>query len=152
MKIPISRVAGWMLFILDISSADASDPAFFFVFGPPLCGVGGVGGDYGSFILVPLKKTWGILDSGIAVHSYTSIQMWMSWTMGLRSIAQTKRQCKSEAREATKKREGPCSTSVLNSESFCAQPTTPLHCNVIPSSLQLTAWLTPPLFRPLPKS
>ena len=38
-----------------------------FVFGPPLCGGGG---DYGSFILVPLKKTWGILDSGIAVHLY----------------------------------------------------------------------------------
>ena len=49
------------------------------------------GGDYGSFILVPLKRTWGILDSGIAVHSYTGIQMWMSWTMGLQSIAQTKR-------------------------------------------------------------
>ena len=26
------------------------------------------------------------LDSGIAVHSYTGIQMWMSWTLGLQSI------------------------------------------------------------------
>ena len=29
------------------------------------------------------------LDSGIAVHSYTGTQMWMSWTLGLQSIAQT---------------------------------------------------------------
>ena len=31
-------------------------------------------GDYGSFILVPLKKTWGTLDPGIAVHSGTGTQ------------------------------------------------------------------------------
>ena len=73
MKIPIPGVAGWMLFILGSSSVDASDPVrFFFVFGLPLS----VGGEhYGSFILVPLQKTWGILDSGIAVHSYTGMQM-----------------------------------------------------------------------------
>ena len=28
------------------------------------------------------------LDSGIAVHSYTGIQMWISWTLRLQSIAQ----------------------------------------------------------------
>ena len=58
------------------------------MFGPPLCVCEG---GYGAFILVPPKKTWGILDAGIAVQSYTGIQMWMSWTMGLQSIAQTKR-------------------------------------------------------------
>ena len=26
------------------------------------------------------------LDSGIAVHSYTGIHMWISWTLGLQSI------------------------------------------------------------------
>ena len=30
-----------------------------------------LGGGYGSFILVPPKRTWGILDSGIAVHKKT---------------------------------------------------------------------------------
>ena len=29
-------------------------------------------GGYGSFIWAPLKRTWGILDSGIAVHAYTA--------------------------------------------------------------------------------
>ena len=77
----------WMLFILGSSSVDASEPVHFFCVWASF--VGGWG--YGSIILVPLKKTWGILDSGIAVHSYTGIQMWMSWTMGLQSIAQTKR-------------------------------------------------------------
>ena len=40
-------------------------------------------------------KGWGMtrgggatLDSGIAVHSNTGIQMWISWTLGLQSIAQ----------------------------------------------------------------
>ena len=28
-------------------------------------------------------------DSGIAVHPYTGIHMWISWTLGLQSIAQT---------------------------------------------------------------
>ena len=28
------------------------------------------------------------LGSGIAVHSYIGIQMWISWTLGLQSIAQ----------------------------------------------------------------
>ena len=37
----------------------------FFLFGLLLGGRGA----YVSFILVPLKKTWGTLDSGIAVHS-----------------------------------------------------------------------------------
>ena len=32
-------------------------------------------------ILVPLKRTWGTLDSGIAVQSYTGIQMWISCTL-----------------------------------------------------------------------
>ena len=54
-------------------------------------------GVYISFILAPLKRTWGTLDSGIAVHSYASIQMWVSWTLGLQSIAQTstnKQECR----------------------------------------------------------
>ena len=29
------------------------------------------------------------LDSRIAVHPYTGIQMWISWTLGLQAIAQT---------------------------------------------------------------
>ena len=57
----------------------------FFAFG--LLSFGG--GGYGSLILVPLKRTWGTLDFGIAVHSYTGIPMWISWTVGLQSIAQT---------------------------------------------------------------
>ena len=44
MKIPIPGVAGWMLFILGSSSADASNPMrFFVIFGPPLCVCGGGG-------------------------------------------------------------------------------------------------------------
>ena len=35
------------------------------------------------------KGQWGTLDSGIAVHSCTDIAMWISWTLGLQSIAQT---------------------------------------------------------------
>ena len=46
-------------------------------------------GDYGSFILVPLKRTWGTLDCGIALHPCTGIQMWISWALGLQSLAQT---------------------------------------------------------------
>ena len=42
-----------------------------------------------SFILVPLKRTWGTWKSRIAVHSYISIQMWISRTLGLQSTAQT---------------------------------------------------------------
>ena len=116
MKIPIRGVAGWMLFILGSSRVDASDAVRFCLFFLHLGILCGGRGDYGSFILVPLKKTWGILlwecspflhrhanvddlDSGIAVHS-----------------TDKKTQCKSEAREVKKKREGPCSTSVLNSE------------------------------------
>ena len=41
---------------------------------------------------MPLQSTLGTLDSGIAVHSYTGIQMWISCTLGLQSIAQTCRQ------------------------------------------------------------
>ena len=43
-----------------------------------------------SFILVPLKRTWKALDSGIAVHTSTATQMWISWTLGLQSIAQSR--------------------------------------------------------------
>ena len=43
----------------------------------------------GSFVLVPVKRTWGTLDSSIAVHSHTGIQMRTSWTLKLQSIAQT---------------------------------------------------------------
>ena len=187
----------------------------FFVFGPSLCGVGGGGGD-GLFILVPLKKTWGILDSGIAVHSYrhtnvdeldygiavhsyrhtnvdeldygiavhsyrhtnvdeldygiavhsyrhTNVDE-LDYGIAVHSYRHTnvdeldygiavhstdkKTQCKSEAREATKKREGPCSTSVLNSELGCVQPSAPLHCNLTPGSVQPTA----PLLCSLPVS
>ena len=39
--------------------------------------------------LVPLERTRGTLDSGIAVHSCTRIEMLISWTLGLQSIAQT---------------------------------------------------------------
>ena len=45
-------------------------------------------GDWGCFILLLLQETVRTLDSGIAVHSYTSIQMSISWTLGLQSIAQ----------------------------------------------------------------
>ena len=34
----------------------------------------------------------GTLDSGVAVHPYTGIHMWISWTLGLQSIAQACRQ------------------------------------------------------------
>ena len=40
-------------------------------------------GGYVSFILAPMKGTWGTLDSGIAVHSYTETQMWIGWTLHL---------------------------------------------------------------------
>ena len=40
--------------------------------------------------------------------------MWIRWTLGLQSIAQTKRH--SEAREAMKKKDAPCSTSMFKSE------------------------------------
>ena len=56
---------------------------FFFGVWRPFLGEGG-----GSVILEPLKRTWGILDSGIAVHSYTGIQMWISWTRGHRGAEQ----------------------------------------------------------------
>ena len=46
-------------------------------------------GDYGLFISVPLKETKGILDYGIAVLSYVGIEMWISWTLGLQSVART---------------------------------------------------------------
>ena len=32
------------------------------------------------------KRAQGTLDSGIAVHSYTGIQAWISWTLGLQSV------------------------------------------------------------------
>ena len=38
------------------------------------------------------------LDSGIAVHPYTGIQMWISWTLGLQSIAQIYRPTKNRFR------------------------------------------------------
>ena len=41
-----------------------------------------------GFILLLLQETMRTLDSGIAVHSYTGIQMSISWTLGLQSIAQ----------------------------------------------------------------
>ena len=40
------------------------------------------------FTLLPLQTTRGTLDSGIAIHSCTLIKMWISWTLGLQSIAQ----------------------------------------------------------------
>ena len=45
-------------------------------------------GDWGSSILLLLQETVHTLDSGIAVLSYTGIQMSISWTLGLQSIAQ----------------------------------------------------------------
>ena len=36
------------------------------------------GRKYGSFIWVLLQWTWGTLDSGIAVQSYTGTQMWIN--------------------------------------------------------------------------
>ena len=108
--------------------------AFFLCMGLLCVCVGGRGGGgYDSFILVTLTKTWGILDSRIAVHSTNK-----------------KTQCKSGAREATKTREGPCSTGVLNSESGCVQPTAQLLCN-LPVSWQTPTPVhakSPP--RPLP--
>ena len=71
------------------------------------------------------------LDYGIAVHS-----------------TDKKTQCKNEAREAPKKRERPCGTSVVNSESGRVQPTALLHCNLTPGSVQPTA----PLLCNLPVS
>ena len=41
-----------------------------------------------GFILLLLQETMRTLDSGIAVNSYTGIQMSISWTLGLQSIAQ----------------------------------------------------------------
>ena len=41
-----------------------------------------------GFILLLLQETMRTLDSGIAIHSYTGIQMSISWTLGLQSIAQ----------------------------------------------------------------
>ena len=43
-----------------------------FFFGRPL-----YLGRFGSIILVPLKRTRGILDSGSAVHSYTQLDFWI---------------------------------------------------------------------------
>ena len=61
-----------------------------------------------------LKKTWGTLGSGIAVHSY--IPMWqLDFGIAVQSTDK-KTQSKSEEREATKKRDAPCSTSVFKSE------------------------------------
>ena len=42
-----------------------------------------------SLILVPLNSTLGSLDSGSAVRTYTCTQMWIRWTLGWQSIAQT---------------------------------------------------------------
>ena len=46
-------------------------------------------GDWGCFILLLLQETVRTLDSDIAVHSYTGIQMSISWTLVLQSLAQT---------------------------------------------------------------
>ena len=68
--------------------------AFFFCVWPPLGG----GGGYVSFILVPLKRTRGTLDSGLqSIPTGTQVwiswslgtQMWISWSLGLQSIAHT---------------------------------------------------------------
>ena len=45
-------------------------------------------GDWGLFILLLLQETVRTLGSRIAVHSYINIQMWISCTLGLQSIAQ----------------------------------------------------------------
>ena len=79
------------------------------------------GGDYGPFILVPLKKTWGTLDFGIALMPVQSIpaQAYKCGSAGLWDCSDTtdkKTQSKSEAREATKERDAPCSTSVFTPE------------------------------------
>ena len=149
MKIPIPGVAGWMLFILGSSSGDASDPMRFFLCLGLLCvGWGGGGlwfihfgatekdlGYFGLWDCSPfLHRNANVdeLDYGIAVHSYTGMQMWMSWTMGLQSIAQTKRHSVKVKQGRQQRREGPC--SVLNSESGCVQPTAPLHCNLTAGS------------------
>ena len=44
--------------------------------------------DWGWFILLLLQETVRTLDSRIAVHYCTGIQMLISWTLGLQSIAQ----------------------------------------------------------------
>ena len=43
----------------------------------------------GEIMVHSTEKDLGTLDSGIAVHSYTGIQEWISRMLGLQSIAQT---------------------------------------------------------------
>ena len=146
MKIPIPGVAGWMLFILGSSSVDASGPVHFFLRLGLLCGGGG------GLWFIHFDATekdlgyFGIWDCSPFLYRHTNVDE-LDYGIAVHGIDK-KTQCKSEAREATKKREGLCSTSMLNSESGCVQPTAPLHCNLTPGSVQPTA----PLLFTLPVS
>ena len=52
------------------------------------------------------------LDSGIAVHPYTGIHMWISWTLGLHGIAihSTNMQINTEQFQ------------IIHTQQFCNQP------------------------------
>ena len=55
-------------------------------------------------ILLLLQETVRTLDSGIAVHSYTGIQMSISWTLGLQSIAFSESKARCRTGHETRKR------------------------------------------------
>ena len=101
MKIAIPGVVGWMLFITSSSSVDGTHPVrFVFAFRLPSWGGGGIWfihfgatekdlGYFGLWDCSPfLHRHTNVdkRDSGIAVHSYTGIQMWIKGTLGLQSI------------------------------------------------------------------
>ena len=73
-----------------------------------------LGGGYGSFSLVPLKRTWGILTLGL---QFILTQAYKCGSVGLWDCSpDKKKQSKREAMEAMKKRDAPCSMSVFKSE------------------------------------
>ena len=109
---------------------------FFFLHLGLLCGGGGGGLWFIHFGATEKDLGYfGLLDCRPFLHRHTNVDE-LGYGIAVQSTDK-KTQSKSEAREATKKREGPCATSVLNSESGSVQPTALLLCN-LPVS-----WQTP---------